>query len=199
MRICGTAVAFRCHIQGISLHVAEPFGEEIILKISTRKLVTLALFVALGVIFARFLSFQTPILRIGLAFIPLSLAGIYYGPISGAVVAALVDIFGFVLFPSGAYFPGFTVSAALSGIVLGLLLYKKSPSLWRVIWANAITCFIISGFLSTYWLTFIIPGQTYFILLATRMITQLILFPVQFVVTFAIWKAIDKQHIFRLA
>ena len=47
-----------------------------------------------------------------------------FGPGVGGAVGALSDILGYAVRPTGPYFPGFTVTAALSGVIFGLLLGK---------------------------------------------------------------------------
>ncbi len=165
----------------------------------TRKIVILALLIALGVILSRFLSIQTPVLRIGFAFVALAAAGILYGPVYGGIVGGLIDIVGYLAFPDGAYFPGITLSGVLSGVTYGLFLHRKTPSLPRVTIASAISAFAISGLLTTYWLTIIIPGQTFVPLLLTRVLSTAVLFPVQIVVIFSVWKAMEKTRFLSFA
>lgn len=119
----------------------------------TRVLVFIALFIAIEIVLTRFLSIQTPIIRISFGFIPIALSAIMFGPIVGGVTAMLADLLGMMLFPRFAYFPGFTLSALLGGITYGLFLYKKPNSIWRI----ALTVLTISVFidlgLNTIWVT----------------------------------------------
>ncbi|MGN1443842.1 MAG: folate family ECF transporter S component [Acutalibacteraceae bacterium] len=91
-------------------------------------LVCCALLIALQVVLSRFLSFQTWNLKIGFSFVPVVLAARLFGPVASMLVYGIGDVIGTFLFPVGAYFPGFTVSAVLSGLIYGLFLYKKSGS-----------------------------------------------------------------------
>lgn len=95
----------------------------------TKQICVLALLTAAGVVLGRLV----PVVnlwntKIEFAFVAVMLAACISGPIGGAVVGALVDFIGAILMPTGAYFPGFTVTAAITGLVFGLLLYKKSIS-----------------------------------------------------------------------
>src|SRR3712207_6616484 len=92
---------------------------------NTKKMVMIGSFIAIEIILTRFLSIQTPIIRFGFGFIPLSFSAMLFGPAAGAITGALAEIMGMMLFPKGAYFPGFTVSAALSGAIYGMYFYKK--------------------------------------------------------------------------
>ena len=43
-----------------------------------------------------------------------------YGPLSAGVAYALGDLLGMMIFPNGSYFPGFTLTAFLTGVIYGL-------------------------------------------------------------------------------
>lgn len=91
-------------------------------------LVCCALLIALQVVLSRWLSFQTWNLKIGFSFVPVALAARLFGPVEAMLVYGIGDVVGTFLFPVGAYFPGFTVSAVLSGLIYGMFLYKKNGS-----------------------------------------------------------------------
>lgn len=150
-------------------------------KNKVKVLVNVALLVAMEVVLARFLSINTPIVRIGFGFVPIAICGMMYGPVLAGVAGAMGDIIGATLFPTGAYFPGFTVSAALTGIVFGLFLYKRKGNLPQLAGAVASNCLGVSLLLSTLWLSFLF-GTPYMQLLPTRIVQNLIMIPVQFII-----------------
>ena len=85
--------------------------------------------VALEIVLARFCSIQAWNLRIGFSFLPIAMASIRFGPIPAAMAASAADILGAVLFPTtGAYFPGFTLTAFLTGVIFGLCLYRRQTA-----------------------------------------------------------------------
>lgn len=93
-----------------------------------RSVVTMALLVALHTVMSMYLSVMvTESLRISLSFLANIAAGVLYGPVAGFVCGGIGDLIQFILKPQGAYFPGFTLSAALAGFVYGMCLYKKFP------------------------------------------------------------------------
>ena len=71
--------------------------------------------VALDVLLTRVLAFNTPVMKIGLGFVAIAVCGAVYGPVAGAICGALGDIIGSLLFPTGAYFPVFTLTATGAG------------------------------------------------------------------------------------
>ena len=86
-------------------------------------LTSLSVLTALEVVLSRFLSFSVWNQKIGFAFAATAMAGMMFGPLGGAAVGGLADFVGALLFPIGAYFPGFTFTNALLGAVFGLFFY----------------------------------------------------------------------------
>ena len=96
------------------------------MKVRTKRVALAGVFIALSIIFTRFLSHTFPIagmpaLRLSFGDLPLIISGITLGPVYGAFTGVLADLLGYPLNPLGAYFPGFTLSAALSGFLPGLM------------------------------------------------------------------------------
>jgi len=144
---------------------------------NTRTLTTLALLTALEIILSRFLSISAWNIKIGFSFVPIVIAAILYGPLAAGIVAALGDFLGAILFPIGAYFPGFTLTAFLTGMVFGFFLHKdcRMP---KILAAVGINQFILSLLLNTLWIS-ILYGSPYGPLLVTRLVQCLILTVVQ--------------------
>ena len=91
----------------------------------TKKLILAAMFLSILLVLSRFLSIKTSFLVISFSFIPMMLCGVYLGPKYSLAVAALGDLIGALIFPFGAYFPGFTITAGLMGFIYGIFLYKN--------------------------------------------------------------------------
>jgi hypothetical protein len=117
-------------------------------------------------------------------------APLLYGPIAAGGVAALGDFIGAILFPIGAYFPGFTLTAFLTGCAFGLFLHKKQGWL-QTIAAVGINQFVLSLFLNTLWIS-ILYGAPYGPLLLTRIIQCVILTAVQLICIQAIAGIIER-------
>ena len=112
--------------------------------ITTRKLAISALLLTADVILTRLIAFNTPVMKIGLGFTAVALCAMIYGPWWAALVAALADLLGSLLFPTGAYFPGFTLAAACVGLIFGLLLHRRDLRWWRPVLAAALNSVLIS-------------------------------------------------------
>ena len=175
---------------------------------STRVLTTLALLTALEIALSRFLSINAWNTKIGFSFVPIVAAAILYGPAAAGIVGALGDFIGAILFPIGAYFPGFTLTAFLTGCVFGLFLHRKeaipvtpaedgevrkeSVKEWlRILAAVGINQLILSLFLNTLWIS-VLYGSPYLPLLATRLVQCVIMTVVQIVCIRAMQRTIAR-------
>lgn len=84
----------------------------------TKKIILSALLLATLFILSRILSIKTSLFVISLSFIPIMISAIYLGPKYTALIAGLGDLIGAILFPFGAYFPGFTITAVIMRIYI---------------------------------------------------------------------------------
>lgn len=127
--------------------------------------------------------------QMNFGFLPIAVAGYLMGPLAGLLVASLGDIIGTLLFGTGAYFPGFTVTAALVGIAYGYILYPKynrwisscckhraGGLLLRALF-GAVAASAIYIFLNSYWLMFFI-SKGYWAILLSRLPFYLIEIPI---------------------
>ena len=147
------------------------------MKKNTQTIVVMGLMTALEIILSRFLSINAWNIKIGFNFIPIALTAILYGTVPAGIVAAAGDFLGAILFPIGAYFPGFTLTAFLMGSVLGLFLHRQQ-TIPRVTAAVLINQMILGLFLNTLWIS-VLYGSPYRTLLAVRLVQALILTGVQ--------------------
>ncbi len=136
--------------------------------------------VAAEIILNRFLSFNAWNLKIGFAFLPVALAGMIFGPLAGGIVGAMGDLLGAVLFPTGAYFPGFTATALLSGLMYGWMLHRDRR-LWRIFAASAFHQLLMGLAVNTAWIA-ILYHHPYFVTMGTRLLQCGVLLLVEVVV-----------------
>jgi len=158
------------------------------------RLITLGLFIALEIILTRFLSINTPLLRIGFGFLPIAMLGIMYGPLWAGLAYAMGDVLGMMLFPSAAFFPGFTLSAALTGIVYGIILHGRSITWKRTLLAASIVCLGINLILDTYWL-YILMGNAVIGMIPTRLIKSVVMVGLQTAIIPLVWNKYLKKII----
>lgn len=136
-------------------------------RFNTRTLSLAALLTALEIVLSRFLSISAWNTKIGFAFVPVVLAALLLGPLWAGIVAALADFLGAMLFPVGAFFPGFTLTAFLMGLCYGLFLHRKQ-SLPRILGAVAVHQLALSLLLNTLWIS-VLYGSPFGPLLLSRL------------------------------
>lgn len=146
----------------------------------TKQICVLALLTAAGVVLGRLV----PVVnlwntKIEFAFVAVMLAACISGPVGGAVVGALIDFIGAILMPTGAYFPGFTATAAITGLVFGLLLYKKC-NFPRIVLAVISTQLVCGFFLNTLFIS-LLYTKAFTALLATRAIQLVVMSVVEII------------------
>lgn len=153
-----------------------------------KKIILTAILLATLIILSRFLSIKTPILIISFAFIPTMLCAIWLGPKWTILLNVLGDLIGATVFPTGAFFIGYTISTAISGLIYGLLLYKKEDNsytdkqfLIRLIISVILVSCISNIGLNTLWLS-ITTGKAFIVLLGARIIKEIVMIPIQIVV-----------------
>ena len=159
-------------------------------KISTKTMVILAMLTAAEIVLNRFLSINTWNMKIGFSFVPVVIAAILMGPVYAAIVGALGDFIGAMLFPIGQYFPGFTLTAALMGLVWGFFLREKQ-TISRIVLATVINQFILGLIVNSYWIS-MLYGTPYVALLGTRVIQSAVLTVVQVVVIQILVKVLPR-------
>lgn len=152
-------------------------------KQNLKRLVTIALLIALQIVLSRFLSIQAWNIKIGFGFIPVVIAATLFGPVDAAIVGGMADLLGTLLFPIGPYFPGFTFTAALIGVIFGLLL-KNNPSFLRVAISVVLSQFVCGLLINTLWIS-IFYHNPYFAVMATRLaqigimtVAELVIIPI---------------------
>lgn len=140
-----------------------------------------AMLLALNVALSYFGSFYiTQDLKVSTSFLALSTTGFLFGPIPAALSGAMTDVVQYVLRPAGPYFPGYTISGFLGGLIYGMLLYRRERRALMIgIPASraAINLFVNIG-LNTLWLH-ILYGTPYFALLPARAVKNAALLPVE--------------------
>lgn len=151
---------------------------------STRMLAVMGILIALEIVIAQFGTFRpTQSIKVSPDFVPVVITAILYGPLPAMIMSILADVLGAFLFPVGPYFPGFTLTAALTGLLYGLLL-RDRQDLPHTAAAVLLQQWVLSFLLNTLWLH-VLYGSPYKALLLTRIpqclvmtVVQMLLIPV---------------------
>jgi ECF transporter S component (folate family) len=155
----------------------------------TYMLTHLSLLLAIAVLLSM-LGFMIPIagisgLKVTFAFLPIMLAGIVFGPAAGAIVGVLTDILGYitVFHAYGPWFPGFTVTLALTGalpaLILNWLKNQDQAKLWKLVIAVGFTS-ILTTLINTYFVQ-ILYGKAFMVILPIRLLKEAIFLPIEII------------------
>lgn len=162
--------------------------------LSTQRLVLLGLMVALNVVLGRLNIQLTQEVRVSvLGFLPIAIAGMLMGSVFGALAGAVGDVVNYLLFTHayGAYFPGYTLTALLSGLWYGRALYGK-----KLAWSSAalaIVPVILIGEigLNSLWV-YIMYYKTFWANLPMRLITNVIECPLKILLLMFMGRAMER-------
>lgn len=151
-----------------------------------------AMFVALLIVFNRLIIWAAPTLKIGFGFLALACIARLYGPVMAMKAGAIADIVSYILYPVGGfYFPGFTLTKLLEGMIYGCCLYGGALSWRRIFLARALVSFVLNVGLNSFWLK-ILYGQAILAMLPTRLLKNALLFPVEVLLLFMIIRVVDR-------
>ncbi len=164
-------------------------------RIFTVETITItAMLIACQVVLGNLL--QVPLLgkQYNFGFVPIALAGALMGPIPAAIVGGAGDFIGAHLFPAGAYFPGFTLTNVLVGLVCGFILHGRKLCLWRVSAAVVISLAGFNLLLNSCWLNLLayVPGRGYLTWVTVRAPNYLIEVPVNIVLCCLLLQAMKR-------
>lgn len=162
---------------------------------SMRTLSVTSMLLALAVVLGFFCTVQVgDFLKIGFSFIANELTAFLFGPVVGGAMAGLADILKFVMKPTGAFFPGFTISAVAGGVIYGMFLYRKPVSILRIAAAKLTVAVLVNLFLNTFWLT-LLYGQSFQALLPARALKQLLMVPIETVLFYMVVAVLSRSRI----
>ena len=141
-----------------------------------------------------------PSLKIYFSFLVVGLGCMCYGPCVGMMAGAIIDSVGFLLSSYGEpYFPGYLVTAVLSGLIYGVLLYKRKPTLLRIIVVRLIINYGSNVLLGSVWKA-MLYGKGYLYYLTSGAIKNTLMLPVEVFLMWAVLNAavnygLDRKYI----
>lgn len=157
-------------------------------KTITRKIAVIAMLVAMNVVLSRIIPVANlQIIKISFGFVPIMISAGLLGPVGAMITCALSDFAGALLFPVGAYYFPFTLSAALNGFILGSIL-KKKKTLVYITFAVLISNTVCTLLLNTAFIS-VLYDKLFFPLLVTRFFSEVIIMSfAEILITFLLFK-----------
>ena len=141
-----------------------------------------------------------PSLKIYFSFLVVSLGCMCYGPLVGMAVGAIIDSVGFLLAGYGEpYFPGYMVTALLSGLIYGVALYRRKPTLLRIIAVRLLINYGSNVLLGSVWKA-MLYGKGYLYYASTGLVKNTIMLPLEVFLMWVVLRAavqydLDRKYI----
>ncbi|MBR3366427.1 MAG: folate family ECF transporter S component [Lachnospiraceae bacterium] len=131
-----------------------------------------------------------PYIRIGVSGIPSQVVDYLFGPVVGGIFGGVLDIVKYVLRPDGNFFPGFTISGIMGGMIYGTILYRQRPTVLRILAAQAAVKTVVNIGLNSVWLH-MLYGQALAALLPARCVSNLVMLPVDTLILYLVLRVLD--------
>lgn len=162
----------------------------------TRVICVAAIMASLFVVLYSIKLQLAPELRITFTFIPLALAGWLLGAVPAMLVGLIGDLVGCLLFPAGPYFPGFTLTQMLSGLIFGLFLYRKNSDklVLPIIYSKSIISILLNVGLNALWLS-MLYGKAWKVYAASHLVKNILALPIEIIILFIIIKILNSHKI----
>lgn len=136
-------------------------------------------------------------LKIYFSFVVVSLGCACYGPLVGMGVGAVIDTLGFLLSSYGEpYFPGYLITAMLSGLIYGVMLYQRKPTIPRLIVTRLLINYCSNVLLGSVWKA-MLYGKGYLYYLSTGMVKNTIMIPIEVALMWLALNAAEKHGLDR--
>ena len=141
-----------------------------------------------------------PSLKIYFSYLAVSLGCMCYGPLVGMAVGGVIDSVGFLLAGYGEpYFPGYLITAILSGLIYGVMLYRRKPTVPRLLVTRLIINYGSNVLLGSVWKA-MLYGKGYLYYATTGLVKNTLLLPLEVFLTWVVLSAavrygLDRKYI----
>lgn len=146
---------------------------------SIRMLTVAALLIALRLILK---NFNIPISQgqnIYFGYIFNAIGAMIYGPVMGVLTGFVVDILGFILFPSPyGFFFGYTITAMAGSFIYALFFYRTKITVLKIALAKVSVNVLVNIGLGALWSS-MLYGKGYFYYLAKSVVKNVVMLPVE--------------------
>ena len=118
-------------------------------------------------------------LKIYFSFLVISLGCYVYGPAVGILVGFANDTLGFLISSFGEpYFPGYLITAMLSGLIYGTLLYRQRITVLRLVVVRLVINYGSNVLLGSVWKA-MLYGKGYYYYFTTGLVKKTIMLPIE--------------------
>ena len=131
-------------------------------------------------------------LKEGIGFIINAFGSMIYGPVVALLNGALSDTLGYLLFPSGVYFPAYMITEMAGSFVFALFLYRAEITVPRLLFCRFSICLFVNVLLAYpihVWYYSAVMGRDYSIALI-RVVKNIALFPLETIILAVVFRAL---------
>ena len=164
---------------------------------SVKTITAMAMFAAIGIILGSLTIQIGDFIKIGFSGIANQFVYYLFGPAVGGFYGGALDVLKYLVKPTGVFFPGWTLSAMIAGVIYGCFFYKKKLNIGRVLAAEFVVSVVCNIFLGTLWLT-IMYEKGFVALLPVRILKNLAMWPVNSFLFYTMTWTMEQSGVFRL-
>ena len=128
-------------------------------------------------------------LRVYFTYGPKALCAAVIGPVSGLLFGLTGDLLGFVLHPTGGFFPGYTLTSMMGMFLYGLGLYRKKITVRRLALTKLLVNLVCNAGLNVLW-SAILYEKAWIVYFTASLTKNLILWPVETVVLVLVFRLV---------
>ncbi len=152
-------------------------------------LAIMAVFIALKVATAGLFLPIGENLRISFGYLLIAVESCIIGPIPGLISGFITDIVGFMLFPGGAFFPGYAISAMFNCFIFAVFLYQTRITVTKLFLSRLIINVVSNAFLGSLWTSMLYSkGFNYYF--SISIVKNLILLPLEVLLLYIVFKLV---------
>jgi len=157
----------------------------------TRKVLISSFLLVSCIVIDRLMSIRLPFISVGFKFIPFMFSAMLLGTKYATVIGIISDLIGRFLFPMSCFFPGFTLSAGITGFLYGVFLYTdekietNKKFLLKLALCVIIVTLVVNIGLNTIWVM-LLTDKAAKIILPVRFIKQIVMVPIEIIVMYVL-------------
>lgn len=128
-------------------------------------------------------------LRVYFTYGPKALCAAVIGPVSGLIFGLTGDLLGFVLHPTGGFFPGYTLTSMMGMFLYGLGLYRKKITVCRLALTKLLVNLVCNAGLNVLW-SAILYQKAWIVYFTASLTKNLALWPVETAVLVLVFRLV---------
>ena len=156
-----------------------------------RYLSIMAVFIAIKVLVGSAYIPLSESLQIKFSFLAICVEASIIGPVAGMVSGMVTDLIGFMVAPSGPFFPGYTLSAMLTELVYASFLYHKPLSIARITLAKAVNNYVVNVCIGSIWSS-MLYGNLYIYYFLRSIVKNTLLLPVEVILLILLFNLLGR-------